>query len=347
MANAKARSNRVAATLFDIRLIARHLVKFPPWEPLLSIVGPPSSWNINKHSEFNLSQWGELKLARNSRGDHRLRALENVLQALAAIFTPRVFPFRDAPSSYPYEGGEEDAETLVRYQREKWFFVNGIATDPTLLKMNGAYLYSVFKRPIELIYNPTDGVLIDIFESVFGRTFDFSLTPELYTKRRVEDAIFSNMYDRVILLAHSQGAIVASNVIRELIRDFRQKNRLEKLTRLEVYTFGSAADEIDADDTLSNAHNRLVPYIEHFANTDDVIAQLGILQKENPTYRKIMDGPIFKLEKSGHLFNAHYLCDIVNKRYVSTQVGTQSRLYGYLDGNIPDLYLSIKQSEMV
>ena len=340
MGDQPVRSGKISGTLYDLRLIARHLVKIPPWTPLLSILGPPSSWRSNKHSEFNLTRWSVSKLSPETRTPGWPRTLENLVQASAAIFTPRVFPFRAVPSSFPFRGtlGALPEEGESTFRNEKWFFVNGIATNSTMLQMNGAYLYELFRRPIELINNPTDGIVIDLIESLFGRTFDFSSTPALYTRLRVEDALLSEGYDRVVLLAHSQGAIVASNVVRDLVEAVRSKSRTYDLRKLEVYTFGSAADEIDADDDLSRSHNRLVPYIEHFANREDLIAKMGILQKENPANQKEMDGQIYTVDKSGHLFNAHYLPDIAQKGYINKERGTRSRLYGYLGGKTPDYY---------
>jgi hypothetical protein len=350
MAGESIRRNKISGTLQDLKLVARHLVKIPPWAPLFSIVGPRSSWHPNKHSEFNLAQWGEYKLAQGAHSPEWTRTIENITQALALMFIPRVFPFRGAPCSYPFDGDPSDVseEKENVFANEKWFFVNGIATDPTMLQMNGAYLHELFGRPIELINNPTDGVLVDLIESVFGRTFDFSSTPALYTKTRVDNALASDEYDRVVLLAHSQGAIVASNVVRDLVQEYQNNGRRLDLEKLEVYTFGSAADEIDADGELSRQNDRLVPYIEHYANTGDVIAQLGVLQKINPANRKEMDGRIYTVDKPGHLFNAHYLSDIAQKRYVHPALPMESRLYGYLEGNIPNdkSYNSISHSDL-
>ena len=338
MANRNKRQNKISSIFEDLKLVAQHLVKVPPWSPLFSIIGPRSSWHPNKHSEFNLAQWGEFKLAQGTHSPEWARTIENITQALALMFIPRVFPFRGAPSSYPFDGDpsvlSDEGENV--FGNEKWFFVNGIATDPTMLQMNGAYLYELFGRPIELINNPTDGVFVDLIESVFGRTFDFTSTPALYTKVRVENALASDAYDRVVLLAHSQGAIVASNVVRDLVQAYQQHGRKSDLEKLEVYTFGSAADEIDADTELSRKCNRLVPYIEHYANTGDVIAQIGVLQKNNPANQKEMDGRIYTVDQSGHLFNAHYLSNIAQKRYVNKTIETASRLYDYLGGNIPN-----------
>ncbi|MDP6037736.1 MAG: hypothetical protein QGG64_04240 [Candidatus Latescibacteria bacterium] len=338
MADRNIRRNKISGTIYDLKLVARHLVKIPPWAPILSIIGPPSSWRPNKYSEFNLAQWGEFKMAHGAYAPEWARTIENLIQALSLIFIPRVYPFRGTPSSYPFDGdlnaSSEEKENV--FAREKWFFVNGIATDPTMLQMSGAYLYELFGRPIELINNPTDGILVDLIESVFGRTFDFSSTPAQYTKVRVENALASRECDRVVLLAHSQGAIVASNVVRDLVQEYGQDDRRPNLEKLEVYTFGSAADEIDADTELSCKHNRLVPYIVHYANTKDVIAQLGVLQKRNPANQKEMDGRIYTVEKSGHLFNAHYLSEVAQRRYVNTGGQAKSRLYEYLEGNLPD-----------
>ena len=221
-----------------------------------------------------------------------------------------------------------------RFPHEAWFFVNGIATDKELLKLNGRYLSRLFQRPIELIYNPTEGPFSDLVECVMGRTFDFVSEPVEYALERVSIAILNPENERVVLMGHSQGGIIVAAVVNGLIERFSgDKTRLGKL---EVYTFASACDDIRTDPELDTPERR-VPFIEHFANKGDMVAKLGILQQQLP-----IKGKVYTLEKSGHFLNAHYLPEIeATQAYAwhdaEGKPHRNARLYSYLNGGTPEL----------
>lgn len=83
---------------------------------------------------------------------------------------------------------------------------------------------------------------------------------------------------RVLVIAHSQGGIILSNVVHRLVEKARtSSNALQSLRRLETYTFCSAADEFHgaADPSGTSA---VVPFAEHFATRYDFIARIGVLE---------------------------------------------------------------------
>jgi hypothetical protein len=305
----------------DLNTLMQSITYFPPWGIATSLLGSPSTWFSEPRSEMHLAKF---------TGFNSLDDLKRSINILASIVLQRVSPFRGIPGSVPQNENEE-------FQNEKWFYVNGICTNKTILELNGYYLRDLFHRPIELIENPTDGFFVDLFECVFGRTFDMVTEPCGYTLNRVEDALRSSKNDRVVLMGHSQGGIIISNVVKELVRKYAGQDILLKL---EVYTFASAADEMASDDILTKRSGRLVPYIEHYANCGDFVARMGILQRHG------MAGEIYEINKEGHLLNAHYLPEISARQYRSACFGNRARLYEYLDGGSAQYFNHCKENIM-
>lgn len=300
---------------------------------LASIAGDPKSWQEpHELSEFTyfrdllVSQWSDLELGHlTSPGEiwRRIKSLDRVRARLAPL--PLL---REAPCSIRHHAAD-------RFPKEAWFFVNGVATDRDILRVNGVYLSRLFHRPIELIYNPTHGIVPDLLECVTGRTFDYASGTAAYALERVASAIENPSLDRVILMGHSQGGIIVSNVVAGLTERFTGDASL--LGKLEVYTFASACDFMPVDGALDTPTRR-VPYLEHFANTGDLVAKLGVL--EIPLD---INGRVYRLEKAGHLLNAHYLPDIGQRRYAWRPRGRatgraerNARLYSYLGGETPE-----------
>lgn len=294
--------------LRDLRILIDSTELLPPWAPVTSIIGPPATWFGNEFSEVRA-----LLSADTGRS----------LRTILSIATPRLGPFRGRPGSIPRsEQGD--------FRDEAWFFINGVATNRDVLDLNGAYLQRLFGRSIELIHNPTDGLALDLLECAFGRTFQLETVPVLYAHARIRDALLFGQHERVVLLAHSQGGIVASDVAHLLVQELAGH---EALTRLEMYTFASAADMVPADVALTEAEGRLVPYYEHYANTGDWVARLGVLHEWLD-----IPGKVYMTDASGHFLNAHYLPGFADHRYAHYEAEHHSRLYGYIEGGTPSYY---------
>jgi len=154
-------------------------------------------------------------------------------------------------------------------------------------------------------------------------------------------------YARLVLIAHSQGGIIASMALDWLYAELPSS----ALRNLEVYTFGCAAnhfnnpirsglpiedrrsnDEEDPIHTHINGesvlakptkvffssvvtgrqeHNeRVVPHIEHYANSEDIVARLGVLNftRSPMHFENRFIGRVFEqMDVRGHQFNQHYL----------------------------------------
>lgn len=119
--------------------------------------------------------------------------------------------------------------------------------------------------------------------------------------------------EKVVLVLHSQGGIEGGLVIDWLLDELPQ----HLLHQLEVYTFGNAANhfnnpicncrpsgEVDNSDSHPPTR-RSISYIEHYANTEDVVSWLGVQQFANIPNRYL--GRLFVRPGSGHMMNQHYL----------------------------------------
>lgn len=125
--------------------------------------------------------------------------------------------------------------------------------------------------------------------------------------------------DTVILVVHSQGAIECGMIIDWLLADIPRHN----LSKLEVYTFGNAANHfnsplcgtVDDKTPTLDGHGlkdicRVIRHIEHYANSGDFVSQFGVLyfsKKRNQQLENRFVGRVFEREGSGHMFCQHYL----------------------------------------
>lgn len=240
------------------------------------------------------------------RSEFSLASYENtceVLSALGEAAVPRFFPVRRKP----YTRGIVASEGLEKpFPGEMWLYVNGVATGSAVLKANGKELARIFQRPIHLVHNPTDGLVLDLAECVLGRTFNWNTLLTQY----VHDVVTRSLagYSKVVLIGHSQGGIVVADVANKLVNN---PENASMLANLEIYTFASAADEMSAHPELSEQFGRLVPYYEHFANGHDFVARIGAIG-----CRDNIDGQLFTSpDRTGHLLNAHYLAAFEKGEY--------------------------------
>eukprot|EP01111_Echinosteliopsis_oligospora_P002859 TRINITY_DN1450_c0_g1_i6.p2 TRINITY_DN1450_c0_g1~~TRINITY_DN1450_c0_g1_i6.p2 ORF type:complete len:158 (-),score=31.28 TRINITY_DN1450_c0_g1_i6:31-504(-) len=115
------------------------------------------------------------------------------------------------------------------------------------------------------------------------------------------------------------------------------------LRKLEVYTFGSAADEfvqkVDKKTGMS------YPFYEHYANKHEYIAKIGTLYWQLP-------GNVFCNKRLGHFLGEHYLPDFKKGLY-RIKIGPEdatSRLYSYIadssDDNGQDTQIAQKQAKV-
>ncbi|PWW77320.1 hypothetical protein C7212DRAFT_73065, partial [Tuber magnatum] len=119
-------------------------------------------------------------------------------------------------------------------------------------------------------------------------------------------------HKKVVLIAHSQGALITSLVLDMLYADIPTS----LLSRLEVYTFGNASNTFNNplyrhDDTKSG----VLRHLEHYANRGEYVSRVGILGfMSGGDVTEVADGwgnqfagKVLVRKGRGHLFVQHYL----------------------------------------
>lgn len=261
--------------------------------PYLPLALSPPDWR---------APWSELRKT-NYETPHYFHSA--VLSALFPVYAP----FRGVPH-LPYEV-PDDTRVMTEEEDEVWYFLNGICTDRNVLRLNGKALANLFGRRVHLMHNPSDGILLDLLECAAGRTMQIMSTLDTSVSRILEDAL--RRYRKVVFLVHSQGGIIATGALYQL-RDRLTGDDRHLLEKLEIYTFASAATEMNLEGI----------YAEHFYHTHDYVARIGVAA--SPCQ---FTGRHFRHRASGHLFNTHYLHSFCQGRFTCSD-GRASRLTGYL-----------------
>jgi hypothetical protein len=219
--------------------------------------------------------------------------------------------FREPQEVYP---PSEQQKNSSKVKNEIWIFINGIATTPKIAKANRDVLNKLFSRPIHLCYNPTDSIVIDLIECIFGKigpitspfTSFWEEGPRILlvdTLRSFLDKADSKGFARVVLISHSQGTIITSNALKELGTDPKVIPLMKKY--LEVYAFADCAQQMPGNN---------VKYLENISNGADTVAWLGALFPRPNFWQDFDRNPIliegsFVTEQLlwGHLLVTHYL----------------------------------------
>lgn len=204
----------------------------------------------------------------------------------------------------------------------KWFFINGIMTSPPLAILNAQEIARAFRRPVHLIHTPTYGAVWDLWDSITARTLkkDGHLSrPAFYVVQRALER-----HEHVVLVCHSQGTIVASYIVRKLLKHASTRHLVRKL---EVYCIAGVADGLHIEPELSREAGHPVPYVEHFSNGLDYFCRIGILAHIDNTAGHVYNIP----DRTGHLLNEHYIPGIARGDYCDRK----SRLYHYANGREP------------
>ncbi|KAK4449619.1 hypothetical protein QBC34DRAFT_298735 [Podospora aff. communis PSN243] len=201
------------------------------------------------------------------------------------------------------EGGEG-------VEDEKWMFVGGMGMSSRRChRVTLPMMSRLFNRPITCIYAPTYGLPFDTVIMMLQRCLHLPSQTRRNLYAQMRSSLLDDAMHRVVVLCHNHSAITVSHAVSQLCADLPH----DKLRKLEIYTFGSAAPEfmmplgeanLEPEPTshspLSSQHpadimsastppaspDRKSIHIEHFAMSHDPFAQLGVLR----SVRRDMDG---------------------------------------------------------
>ncbi|KAI0846464.1 hypothetical protein F5Y00DRAFT_271929 [Daldinia vernicosa] len=128
-----------------------------------------------------------------------------------------------------------------KFENEQWIFLNGVSVGEAWLKGNLNRLALTFGRPVLGIHNRTSGVIFDILEAIVQRCFGYATTDIRLAYKILKDKLYNPQYTTVVFILHSQGGIEGGLVIDWLLQEVPQ----DLLAKLEVYTFGNAANHFN------------------------------------------------------------------------------------------------------
>lgn len=141
----------------------------------------------------------------------------------STMFPPGLRDLLWRPSGY-FQQADPFGSTSS-YPKERWFFINGVATDAAVAQLNSRLIAQMFERPITVIHNSTRSLGLDLLQAAVGKSFtdDPQLTapqtmtePAFKATRAILHAMEQPSVDRVVVLAHSQGTIIVANVLRAI-----------------------------------------------------------------------------------------------------------------------------------
>ncbi|KAK4157703.1 hypothetical protein C8A00DRAFT_11452 [Chaetomidium leptoderma] len=145
-----------------------------------------------------------------------------------------------------YHSDPQYAPGLPEHTHEQWIYINGVAAGLTWsrshwMQNNLNRLAVTFKRPILGIHNKTSGILFDVVECLIQRNWGYATKDVRVCYQIIKQKLYNPQYSKVIFILHSQGGIEGSLILDWLLQELPQ----DLLSKLEVYTFGNAANHFN------------------------------------------------------------------------------------------------------
>jgi len=211
---------------------------------------------------------------------------------------------------------------------ERWYYVNGIMNSEWTTQGGIKRLNQLFDAETILLYNPTQGMFLDLLECFMARDLQWPTVPAIMTHKKIQKQLYKPRVKKVVLFGHSQGCIICADVLQFFDEDLKKDAiSAEMLQKLEVYLFASPADIVS--DAGGNIH------VELFANEADLVSRLGVLAPKIVLPNAAPDtDKVFKNKRNGHLLVEHYLRDdftdmVYRSSNIDPKLRTNSRLYTY------------------
>ncbi len=333
----------IESNLYDLAGIAVDALRIPP--PLLasSILGLPWTWlpPYRRFSEFSILDLWQLRRTVKFLVNVTLPSIPRTPPPFGPPFVNNLFWQPSVILQRPDHIG-----SYTSFPQEAWFFINGILTNDSVAQMNAAYLSCLFHRPITLVQNSTDSFLVDMLQCMLGKEWQRTTEPAIKALPVIYDALQDPNKKRVVIIAHSQGTIIAATVLRllyaitqtaaaavepelmaaaaayappEFIYPEQEELKLgdfiplkpADLAKLEVYCFATCANELTYFGQTRTGQP--LPWIEHFGNEYDMVARLGMQAPRTSKWGIRIDGPRYVRRRAwGHLLNAHYLFGVMD-----------------------------------
>ena len=225
-----------ANRFIDLLEVAVEALHLNPTDYFRSVFGDPLSWlpPHRRFSEYNvINPWQLLTTARYLM-DITIPSYPVTPPAWARTLFPSFINRRFWRSTSFFRQPDEYGG-VSSFPDEHWFFINGIATNKDVAKLNGAYLAHLFHRPVTMIQNATNSLPVDIYECVIGKGFKDDpdsadrktmTEPAWRATAAILEALNADQTGRVVVIAHSQGTIIMANVLRAVVKALRRQKEL-------------------------------------------------------------------------------------------------------------------------
>jgi len=267
-----------------LRIVWEALQFFPPLY-VQSIFGPIVSW-LPPHrvdSEFNIIDVWRLLRSVNYLVDISVPAHSHAPNRWTRTLLPPVVQHLFwRPSNYFQQPDPFASDNS--FANEHWFFINGVATNEPVAQFNSELLSKLFNRPLTVVHNQTDSLVLDLLQCALGKTFKTkpNLTdPQTMTEPTIKatvailEALKNPQKDKVVVVCHSQGTIIAANVLRALRRALNHVKFLhaapESLTAVDLELIDRLALEILLrDGVLEKSDQELQGHLSHIMRKMEV-----------------------------------------------------------------------------
>ncbi|PFH55636.1 hypothetical protein XA68_17910 [Ophiocordyceps unilateralis] len=163
------------------------------------------------------------------------------------------------------------------------------------------------------IHNRTSGVFFDVVECLIQRNFTYATADVRLCYKLLRDVLYDPAKTKVVFILHSQGGIEGGLVLDWLLQEMPQN----LLSKLEVYTFGNAANHFNNPRRRASWQaigDRAIGHMEHYAHNTDFVALCGVIHFSAINRTKTGEAPRFlgrifnrSTGRGGHLLNQHYL----------------------------------------
>ncbi|CAK7217016.1 hypothetical protein SEUCBS140593_003062 [Sporothrix eucalyptigena] len=144
------------------------------------------------------------------------------------------------------------AAAKPEHAHEQWVFLNGVAVGQHWMQSNVDRLARTFGRPVLGIHNKTSGILFDVIECLVQRNYTYATRDVRVCYGILKETLYRPDISRVVFILHSQGGIEGGLVLDWLLQELPQ----DLLAKLEVYTFGNAANHFNNPHRTVDAQNR-------------------------------------------------------------------------------------------
>ena len=274
-----------------------------------------------RYSEYNVLNIGQPAAAARFLMDLAIPAFPESVPNLARMLLPPMINRRFwRPTHFFHQPDEYGG--VCSFPDEHWFFINGIATNEDVARINSACLTHLFHRPVTVIQNATCSAGLDVLECVIGkglRVCDKKIMtePAWRAVTAILEALNADHTARVVVIAHSQGTIIMSNVLAAIEEALKSDFATQDHPKWHAFT-SNLMGEIETENqkilrnslahalaeftthesakvmarlkkleiyTFANCADKMrwvvpsmkLPFMEHFANEFDWVARLGIL----------------------------------------------------------------------